>query len=726
MRSLSATLTQAQKDMGSILCKIVLTSGANTYTYGVDTVNILMKATHTEQPYSQAAKVVIDNSDNTLTALSLEGYQGVISYGYTTSSGDEYSATAPLKVKAQELLSTGGVLNCSLALFGLPDQMDEDEASTTYAPDTTNTDTVKTIINAIAGATLACFNHCAAITVTYDSEDSLIDTFQPKDSFHIFVGETRLAKIKQLLGFTKCVMRAGADGAIHILSPTVSGVTYDYEYNDTVLSTNHTFFSKAYRNVLVLPNKVIVKDDAVSPTFAGTATSYSSFALLPKTSFDILAVSSTAQATAIATAKIQRAEQENERGSGFVPMNVGQEVHDYIKITDAREGDNRVGNIGYLTRTWDINARSYPYAMGFGFGNILLGNSIGQGATGRSPDSTVSYSDFTDFSNTMYKNFQIIFDYLEQTSKETVWVDETVPDDLDDVPDGSTYKRVLSTAITAGNIRLSEVVGNLDDVDDGITNGKILLTNLSAGNIKLTSAAVASGQWYNYSGVQINASAGINIFGTNNALVTRAAETSTIQCSVNSSGQITAGAGNVTLDANGITLAGAGTATNLRVMAGTVTIGWIYPIGNLAGGDGIALATANTTQTLSIAQGASYLGPGIGILGSPTEIDKLSSTIAVFAATTYASNTTYQNGNSYPIQVTVSLFYPGNGGFVRFYSSTVTPAATIVAECYNISGTTEYETVSFLVPTSGYFKWLNVDGASSITYWTHFGIGRTS
>lgn len=52
-------------------------------------------------------------------------------------------------------------------------------------------------------------------------------------------------------------------------------------------------------------------------------------------------------------------------------------------------------------------------------------------------------------------------------------------------------------------------------------------------------------------GVEISGS-GINIYGTDNALTTRATKTGTIQCSVNSAGAITAGADAVTLDANGI------------------------------------------------------------------------------------------------------------------------------------------------------------------------------
>jgi len=57
--------------------------------------------------------------------------------------------------------------------------------------------------------------------------------------------------------------------------------------------------------------------------------------------------------------------------------------------------------------------------------------------------------------------------------------------DLDDVVDGTSYKRVLSTDISAGHILLSETVGSLDDVDNGATYARVLTNDITAGHIKL-------------------------------------------------------------------------------------------------------------------------------------------------------------------------------------------------------------------------------------------------
>ncbi len=59
---------------------------------------------------------------------------------------------------------------------------------------------------------------------------------------------------------------------------------------------------------------------------------------------------------------------------------------------------------------------------------------------------------------------------------------------LDDVADGSSYARVLSTDIQAGHIKLSEAVGTLDDITDGTGYGKIAITDIQSGHIKLITA----------------------------------------------------------------------------------------------------------------------------------------------------------------------------------------------------------------------------------------------
>ncbi|GAG55869.1 unnamed protein product, partial [marine sediment metagenome] len=253
----NATLTALQKAGGDALCKLVLTKYDSTeYTYGVDTTDRILNLSHTEQEWSQTAQVTVNDSSGTLAALTLEGCSGVISYGYDST----YSACAPLEVIASKTDSPQGRIVTTLSLAGVFNMMGEDEASAAYTPEDTNTDTVKTILTAIAKGSasggLDCFNHCKEYTITFEPEsdsyplgydDGIIDDFKPADYFNIGFKESRLSAFKKVLSYTKCKARIGADGAIHIFNPTVSDAdpaVYDYEYNDAY-GDYHNFFDKS-------------------------------------------------------------------------------------------------------------------------------------------------------------------------------------------------------------------------------------------------------------------------------------------------------------------------------------------------------------------------------------------------------------------------------------------------------------------------------------------------
>lgn len=98
-----------------------------------------------------------------------------------------------------------------------------------------------------------------------------------------------------------------------------------------------------------------------------------------------------------------------------------------------------------------------------------------------------------------------------------------------------------------------------------------LRTDTGNGTLTLSSLTTISGEWYDESGVEIDATHGINIYGTNNAFTTRATKTGTIQCSVNTAGDILAGAGAVRLGAHGINIFGADNALTTRAtQTGTI------------------------------------------------------------------------------------------------------------------------------------------------------------
>lgn len=504
MRSLSPTLEAAQEAMTiDALVKIVLTHGASSYTYDRDRI---LDRNHPEEPYSQKARVVLDNSDGALTNLALQGFKGVISYGAITSVGEEYSACAPLWVISQQLESSPGKLDCVLSLIGIMNLMAEDKASASYMPEETDTKSVKTLINEILGATLACYSHCQAYQVIWKGGyDTLADTYKPKDSFRIYVGGSRLAAFRRLIDYTGNVARAQADGKVHIFKPTISGEVFDSQYS---LESGHTFFSKAYRKRVVIPGYIVVQsqpDD--DPQYSGYAKDdgYDDLpAELKKRDYKLMRLESNAQATDIAEAILSKHQLWSEMGAANVPFwNVGAEVFDYVKVgAFCAEDVYRVGNIGHLTRHYNAERAEAP--MTFSFGDWMTVRKALAGLE-IDADELEAY-----FSRLTVKDLYV--ENILAKNVDFVWIDpdntidlSKIGDDLDNLPDGEVYARVKLLHLDAGIIKLDENVlykagynptekmpgdADLDDIPDGVTYQRARSAALTAAGLVILDQVV--------------------------------------------------------------------------------------------------------------------------------------------------------------------------------------------------------------------------------------------
>lgn len=507
MRDISETLKTAQQSRSlDPAVKITLTHGDDSYTY---TKTRILDINHPEEPFSQRCELVLDNSKGGLTAIDLKGFKGVLSKGAITSAGEEYDATAPLWVIAQTFNSSPGKLDCTLSLVGIPNLMADDKASASYIPDSDDTKTIKTLINEIAGATLACYSHCQAYEVVWkEGYDSLADTHKPRDSFRIYVGGSRLAAFRRLLDRTGNVALVKADGKWHIFKPTVSGEVYDYEYS---LKTGHVFFSKAYRKRLVIPNRIVVqsqKDD--DPFYSGSA-QVDDYDDLPeavkKTDYQQMRLKDATQADDIAAAILSKHQLWAELGAADVPMNVGAEVFDYVKVTDERENDYRIGNLGHLCRHY--NANRAEWRMTFSFGNWM---TVRKALANLDPTGSIGTDDLEAyFTRLMVKDAYI--ENLNISQINAIWLDpesnidlSKIGDTLDSLPDGEVYARVKSLHIDAGIIQLDENIfykagynptakldktdDSLDDVPDGTTYQRVKSAALTAGGLVLLDEVV--------------------------------------------------------------------------------------------------------------------------------------------------------------------------------------------------------------------------------------------
>jgi len=529
MRTLSGTLKAAQQATSiDALIKLVLTFGASTYTY---TRLEILDLTEKEDGPLHSIEITLDNSDGALTSLDLRGYKGVFSSGAHTGAGDEYSACAPMWVKAQRFDSSEGVLTCTLSLVGICNLMMDDKASAKYMPDEEDTKTIKTLIGEIAGATLTGFTHCTAYDIEWDGEDDLIDSYTPKDAFRVYVGNNRFSKITQLLDLTKCVMRAEADGKLHIFVPTTTGEDFDYEYS---LESGHSFWAKAYRNRLTIPNRIYVmsrEDD--DPAYQGMAYEADSYDKLPKVEFHQTYLESNDQGQDIAEAMLAKAQMWCEAGSANVPMNVGAEVFDYVKVTDSRESDYRVGNIGQIIR--HFNLMKNEWRMTFVFGNW-------QNVRKALAELGITADDLENYFSRLQVG-DLYVEHILADNMDFVWIDpdgtidlSQIGDTLDNLPDGEVYARVKTLHLDAGLIKLDEHIlyssgynptdkfdlnnNDLDDVPNGSvyrrvksaaltaaglilldqvvagTYGPVLTTAISGGKIKLSTAGLDTSQGY--------------------------------------------------------------------------------------------------------------------------------------------------------------------------------------------------------------------------------------
>ncbi len=210
-----------------------------------------------------------------------------------------------------------------------------------------------------------------AYGLVFDSEDDLIDTFIPADSFRINLNDSRLLKVQELMRYTDCVATVGNDGLIHISVPTTSGTTYDYEYSLVEGIDYHNFFSKRYRRRIVSPNYIIFKSH---PAHVGGYTGFAKDASADLTDMKeietrYVRATSNAQCTNLATAYLSKLQMAAEKGSAVIPFtNFGQEIYDYVNVVDARAGDERAGNIGFFSIFYEPG----QFIMSFGFGRFSL------------------------------------------------------------------------------------------------------------------------------------------------------------------------------------------------------------------------------------------------------------------------------------------------------------------------------------------------------------------
>lgn len=387
MRDISQNLVRGQRGrtiLGkNLLIRTVFTYGGNTYTY---TTTKIKRLQDTEQAFSHKAQVLLEDTDKVLHGLDLEAYKAVLSYGLVTRAGEEWVDTAPLWVVGQDRDSYRDRLEVNFELEGIFDRMAKHKAESSLTLPDSDSQTVKDLLTGIADTTLTDgtntpYSNYPAYTITFDSgydSDGLIDVFTPADAFRVGLNESRWAKFRELLRYTKAVPRVGSDGEIHIFTPTTSGTTYSNEYSLAQGRDYHNYFSKRFRRRVVSPNYITFKSHpAHTPSYTGFAKDASADLtdMLERETHYVRAADND-QCTALAGALLSKLQMQSERGSGVLPfVHFGQETYDYVNFIDARAGDNRAGNVGSMVKFYQPG----QFNMTLGFGRVPFGVATLQG-----------------------------------------------------------------------------------------------------------------------------------------------------------------------------------------------------------------------------------------------------------------------------------------------------------------------------------------------------------
>ena len=401
--------------------------------YGTATENRIIEIAHVEEEFSQRASVVLHNRDKVLTT-DLSGYKAFLTWGMVDASGADNvtgAKCAPLWVVDKQDHSSQGELLSTLTLWGIPDLLAFNFAQDYYWQDSSSDWKVKRLIQAVVGGILppAFDGWAQAYSTTFDSEDQLMDSFVPAELFEVNLRDNALSKLRELLGWTKSVTRGENDTNMHFLVPIHSHDTWEadtkYELNDYVQPTTpnnnftykatavagdqksgaseptfpttagntvvddqvtwtavapeyeyslasgeHTFFSKVNKKRVVMPNYVTIRTDpnADGTQYIGVAEDTDFSNLLHKRYMDYAVITSQEQADYLAKAVLQNFKRFSSPGGGVVPMHPAQEVHDWVKITDDRQDDTRLGSVGQIRRRW--KAGSWKMEIGFGASQV--------------------------------------------------------------------------------------------------------------------------------------------------------------------------------------------------------------------------------------------------------------------------------------------------------------------------------------------------------------------
>jgi len=227
--------------------------------------------------------------------------------------------------------------------------------------------TIAAIITAVLDGT--------GVAYTQDSTDGIISVYQPIYGVdEATYNPTILQILQDMMKLTKCGIRIENDGNLHVFD--LSSVPSPVDYTYTLGGTHTVWKDKSVLNMIV-PNRIFAfsYDPVTGERFRGHAEDETMYGLFPVTEFYPCHGVSDDDCDNIAEYVMHRVVWDKQRGGALVPMNIGQELFDYVTIVDSRTSMDMDGYVGGIIRTWTPGT----YTMELEIGSMNRSTSIPTG-----------------------------------------------------------------------------------------------------------------------------------------------------------------------------------------------------------------------------------------------------------------------------------------------------------------------------------------------------------
>ena len=349
----ASTITQALIDKQNSSGRVPY---IRIYINSTDYTSRLEYLEHHEEAYRDRAIIGLNDRDNALDAVDLDGQEFEIAYGYVTGNAvaeplgnndtAEYVYTATLWVKSHQIISHEGERVYQIYAEGMWMRLREQKViagvtgaqSGLYSNTFAGTYTVYGLIELIIEGAMSW-----TLNVKPSPDDGILDTFSPTFEVNQMPFEMAAALLYRLIWMTKCYLRAKKTKTFEIVYPQTSNTVDENYYSYQA----HWFVEYVEKTILLVPNSIVVLcnqdpsgewDTPAYPIMVGTASDDTQIAKYAEIVQPFVAgnIRNQTDADNRAAAILTKLKSEILAGRLVVPHDARVELYDKVKVVDVR------------------------------------------------------------------------------------------------------------------------------------------------------------------------------------------------------------------------------------------------------------------------------------------------------------------------------------------------------------------------------------------------------